>query len=106
MLQMPGLGCLGSGDQPPTYYAVELAASCSSEAAQLVADSLGRGWGRGGAGLTVRHQRPGPAFPHTVLHLTASPGHLQTLAELLEIRQHHLTTTELILCYSCHSDAL
>ena len=53
------LGCSSSSDASlPTYYAVQLHALCSDEAAQVILDKLKLDWNKGGGGLVVRRQLP------------------------------------------------
>ena len=52
------LGCSSSEASLPTYYAVQLHALCSDEAAQVILDKLKLDWSKGGGGLIVRRQLP------------------------------------------------
>ena len=52
------LGCSSSEASLPTYYAVQLHALCSDQAAQVILDKLKLDWNKGGGGLIVRRRLP------------------------------------------------
>ena len=44
-------------------------------------------WAQGGGGLDVRRQLPTPAFPETLLHVSASSDHLLHIADSMQLRK-------------------
>ena len=72
---------------PPTYYAIQILKKCSDEGAQFMLDQLTRPWNDGGGGLVVSVQNPEPAFPDTVLHVTAADDHIVRIADIMELKK-------------------